>query len=196
RQLSKGLIMSIGGINTDLKEHMQTANQISAAANGAKVTIVYNATHSPWVDVPECVAARMGYQMPPVQHLKNCWNEFIATRGPDEKIFIRCHSNGAQYVKQALESSPKSVRERIIVLAIAPAVIIPKSLCFDSFNYVSRRDFVTHLDINGKIMYGKELHILEPHVEANRFDHSSLSPTFKEIEKYHIDEYLEGCENK
>ncbi|MCB1082109.1 MAG: hypothetical protein KDK63_03075, partial [Chlamydiia bacterium] len=41
RQLSKGLIMSIGGINTDLKEHMQTANQISAAANGAKVTIVY-----------------------------------------------------------------------------------------------------------------------------------------------------------
>ncbi|MBM3197916.1 MAG: hypothetical protein FJZ58_01500 [Chlamydiae bacterium] len=74
---------------------------------------------------------------------------------------------------------PNSVRQSIIVLAIAPSVIIPRELCYRS-NNISRRDFVTHLDILGKIRYGNQLQVLEPHPDASFWDHSFLSPTFEE----------------
>ncbi len=64
--------------------------------------------------------------------------------------------------------------EKFISLAIAPAVIIPNKLCFASYNYISRRDFVTHLDVIGKMKYGNELQILEPHPNAKLWDHESV----------------------
>jgi hypothetical protein len=130
--------------------------------------------------------------MPPVQHLKNQWADFIATHGPDAKFLQICHSSGAIHVKNALLSSPKAVQQRIIVLAIAPGAIIPNKLCFHSYNYISRHDFVTHLDIAGKIMYGNELHILEPHPDADLWDHDFLSPTFERTLKFHIQNYIDN----
>ena len=64
--------------------------------------------------------------------------------------------------------------EKFISLAIAPAVTIPNKLCFASYNYISRRDFVTHLDVIGKMKYGNELQILEPHPNAKLWDHESV----------------------
>ena len=75
-------------------------------------------------------------------------------------------------------------------LALAPAAIIPKRLCFQSYNYVSKRDFVTHLDVVGKLKYGHELHILDPHPKANFWDHEFLSPTFDDSKQKHIIDYL------
>jgi len=87
-------------------------------------------------------------------------------------------------------TSPKSVQKRIISAAFAPAAIIPEELCFKSYNYISRRDFVTHLDVIGKMKYGNQLQILEPHPDANFWDHEFLSPTFAQPIQYHITNYL------
>ena len=94
-------------------------------------------------------------------------------------------------MKNALIASSESVRQRIIVLAINPSVIISKRLCFRAENYMSRRDFVTRLDIMGRLKYGNELHILEPHPNAKFWDHEFASPTFSETINRHIQEYIE-----
>ena len=67
----------------------------------------------------------------------------------------------------------------------------PEELCFRSDNYISRRDFVTRLDIMGRLKYGSELHILEPHPNAKFWDHEFASSTFAETIKRHIKEYIE-----
>lgn len=133
----------------------------------------------------------MGCHTPPVQHLKNRWAHFIATHGPDEKILVIAHSGGAIHVLNALESSPESVRQRIIVIGIAPAAIIPKKLCYDSRNYKSYFDVVSYLDVPG-LVHLNELEHLWPDKKAKWFDHEFLSPTFKPILQGHITKYLEN----
>ena len=182
---------------------MESAWQLSSYAEGAKIYGTYNATNlrgtqpfSILADILECGIGHVGFHTSPVQLLKNQWNHFIATHSPCAKFLQPCHSGGALHVKNALLTSPESVRQRIIVLAIAPAVIVPEELCFKSYNYISRRDFVTHLDLAGKLKYGGELHILEPHPEASFWDHEFLSPTFRDPIQGHINDYIENYGGK
>ena len=135
-------------------------------------------------------------QTPPVRLLQGEWDHLIATHEPEEKFLEIVHSGGADHLKNALLSSPESVRQRIIVLAIAPSVIIPRKLCYSSDNYISRRDFVTHLDVFGEMRYGSEVHVLEPHPNANFWDHDFLSPTFEEPLKRHIRNYIDDYGEK
>ena len=205
--LQNGAIGFINGINNTRSHSIESAYQLSQYAQGAKIDGVYNATNlsgplapllggaahkllSIGADIIECGLGRIGIHTPPVQMLKNRWSDFINSHGSKDKFFQPCHSGGAVHVKNALQDSSESTRQRIIVLAIAPSVIIPKKLCFQSYNYVSRRDFVTHLDVVGKLKYGNELHILEPHPNAKFLDHEFASPTFAPVIKRRIADYL------
>ena len=197
--LPQGGIGWINGINNTSAQTRASAQQLSQYAGGARVYGINNATNwdsiqiaSTAMDILECGLGGRGIHTPPVQLLKNQWNHFIATHKPWEKFLQICHSGGALHVKNALMTSPESVRQRIIVLAIAPAAIVPKKLCFQSYNYISRRDFVTHLDVKGKLKYGNQLQILEPHPDANFWDHELLSPTFKDTIDRHINDYIEN----
>jgi RHS repeat-associated protein len=192
-----GAIGFINGISNQQTQSMASAQQLSQYAGGAKVYGIYNATNwdsiqwvSTVIDVLECGLGHMRMHTPPVQLLKNQWDHFIAIHGPDEKFLQISHSGGALQVYNALLTSPKSVQQRIVSLALAPAAIIPKRLCFESYNYISRRDIVTHLDVVGKMKYGNQLQVLEPHPNANFWDHEFLSPTFAQSIQYHITNYL------
>ena len=192
KDLANGGIGFINGINNSIAEAQGHALMLSRYAQGAKIQGIYNASHHVSMDVVECIAGQCGAQMAPVQLLKNQWNHFISTHTSHSKFLQICHSGGAIHVKNALLTSPESVRQRIIALAIAPAAIIPKRLCYKTDNYISRRDFVTHLDVFGKIKFGSELHILEPHPNANLWDHEFVSPTFERILKDRIQNYIDN----
>lgn len=201
--LSCGAIGFINGINNQQTQSIASAQQLSQYAGGAKVYGIYNATNwdsiqwvSTVIDVLECGLGHMRMHTPPVQLLKNQWDHFIATHGPDEKFLQISHSGGALQVYNALLTSPKSVQQRIISLALAPAAIIPEELCFRSYNHMSRRDIVTRLDVVGKIKYGNQLQVLEPHPNANFWDHEFLSPTFAPKIRRHINDYIENYGGK
>ncbi len=42
------------------------------------------------------------------------------------------------------------------------------------------------------IIYGNELHILEPHLDAKYWDHDFLSPTFERKIQEHIADYIKN----
>jgi len=194
--LPNGSINVINGIKNTEAEALATAAQLSKYAQGAKVHGIYNRSNTVFVDVLECIAGHAGFHTPPVQLLKDQWAREIAIYGPEAKIFQRCHSGGADHVKNALLSSPESVRQQIIVLALAPSVIIPRKLCFESYNYVSRNDFVTYLDLMGQLNHGDELTVLDPHPSANLWDHGISSPTFEAPLQLRINEYLKNYGGK
>ncbi|WP_158307186.1 RHS repeat-associated core domain-containing protein [Simkania negevensis] len=183
----------INGITSTFLNSIESGMQISRYARGANIYGVYNATHKLAADLLECGAGYYGVHTPPVQHLKNVWRHFILTHGPDEKFLQTCHSGGAIHVKNALLTSAESVRKRIIVIAIAPGAIVPKKLCFKSYNYMSKRDFVSYCDliIGGNIKYINELKLLDPHPDAKFFDHDFLSPTFADVIQERINDYIQ-----
>ncbi len=93
------------------------------------------------------------------------WEHFHATHGPKAKLFQTCHSGGGIKVRNALWASPKAVRNRIIVLAIAHGAIVPEELCFQSFNYASENDWIYRFDYYGFARikgYADELILLDP----------------------------------
>ncbi|MFS8562831.1 MAG: hypothetical protein LVR00_00220 [Rhabdochlamydiaceae bacterium] len=188
--LSNGAIGFMNGINNEKEQALISTAQVGKYAQGTKVHSIYNSTNSTFIDILECGLGKLGFCSPPSRLLQKQWGDFVATYPPEAKFLQICHSGAATHVQNALESSSESVRQRIIVLAIAPSVIIPKKLCYAADNYISRRDFVTHLDIFGRIKYGSELHVLDPHPNAKLWDHEFLSPTFHPILKDQVQNHI------
>ncbi len=100
--LPHGAIGFINGINNTEAQSIASAQQLSQYAGGAKIYGIYNATNwdsiravSTAIDILECGLGHLGMHSPPVQLLKNQWNHFIATHGPDEKFLQISHSGGA-----------------------------------------------------------------------------------------------------
>jgi isopentenyl phosphate kinase len=73
------------------------------------------------------------------------WSEFHHRNAdqPSAKILHFCHSQGTLHTKNALLRLPKEIRDRVIVVAIAPAAVVPKKLCHESFNF----DYYKEIDI-------------------------------------------------
>src|SRR5690606_7981237 len=135
--------------------------------------------------------------------LQSEWEAFheANTHLPDAKLLQFCHSQGAIDVRNALENSPQEIRDRIIVVAIAPGAIVPDALCFRSYNYASEKDIVYKLEPRGidiqsvtiddvitatlgePMDYREELIILKPHAGAKGIDHEFQSPTYESVLK-------------
>jgi hypothetical protein len=150
-----------------------------------------------------------GYSPNNAQVLKDTWGKFDEQNKdkPNAKYLQFCHSKGAIDVRNALMECPKELRDRVIVVAIAPGAIVPDDLCFDSFNYASKNDIVHFGELvlpgffdssecgMSKTMevileYRKQLKLVEPHPDATGIDHDFESPTFTDIIARHILEHL------
>jgi hypothetical protein len=140
------------------------------------------------------------------------WSDFHRKNKdrPYAKCLHFCHSQGAIHTKNALMKLPKEIRDRIIVVAIAPAVVVPNKLCYQSYNYASEKDLVhygedavTHFqaafgpedELNRSCLLQsfcenkEELIMLKPHEGAAGIDHGILSLTYRDAIENHITEY-------
>ena len=211
KRIARGRIGGINGIGNNFEAAKTNANYLSQLSQNHHLEWVHNRSHSLPVDVIETVVNYHGYSASAVDLQEN-WMKFHDEykNDPKAKYLQFCHSQGAIHVRNALLKTPKEIRDRVIVIAIAPATVVPKNLCFDSFNYASKRDPIPYGEAgfryDAEASYEereaepsrlalKELIILEPHPDAPWFDHSFDSPTFEPIisrhTKLYIDEYGE-----
>jgi hypothetical protein len=206
-KLARGAIGGINGIGNNLDQAKANAGYLSQLSCSHHVEWVHNQSHSIPVDIVEIILFNYKGYSAPAKHLMENWMKFHEEHknNPHSKYLQVCHSQGATHVRNALQNAPKEIRNRIIVVAIAPSSVVPKELCFESFNYASKRDPIplseAVLNYNPYTPYEKrmaepshaalkELILLEPHPDAARFDHNFDSPTFKEPISYHISEYI------
>ncbi|PCI76457.1 hypothetical protein COB21_04295, partial [Candidatus Aerophobetes bacterium] len=188
---SKSSIGFMNGVGTTTAGAIKNVTQgVSPYANNMNINCTYNATNSLLIDTLECGAGLAGFNSTPVALLQKQYDHFVNTHGPDAKFLQICHSGATIHVKNFLKNAPEHVRQRIIVLAIAPATIIPEELCFRSYNYASKRDFVPKLDFIGNRKYGDQLHMLDPHPSAKTWDHDCLSRTFETVIQDHIEGHI------
>jgi len=104
---------------------------------------------------------------------------------------VICHSQGAILLRNALMTYPKELRKRIIVVAIAPGAYINQKHCASVMHYTTKwnRDIVPWLDTSSFRRKQRSVTSLEPHKDADYFDHSFQSLTYAEAIRNEIKNY-------
>lgn len=202
----------INGINASFEEALHHSLYLSLFAKGRSVDLIYNQSHGLLVGVLESFFLNHALGISPytADLCLTVWGQFHSANAdhPKAKFIHFCHSQGALHTLNALNLCSEEIRKRIIVVAIAPAAVIPQRLCFQSFNYVCENDKVHLAELIGlstlnihelrdgekreRILENrKELHILKAHANSLGMGHGFQDPTFiTEIEK-RISDYLE-----
>lgn len=203
-------IGGINGINTNYETMTSHAKYLNQFIPDQSLDWVYNRTHGALTDLGEVFSLNYeGVSLNTSTLLFENWAQFLLENigNPNAKYLQFCHSQGAIHTKNALESAPKEIRDRIIVVAIAPANVVPQELCFAAFNYASKKDIVHY----GELFYAAlsdtirfnlsnamksalanraQLILLDPHPGATGIDHDWQSPTFAKKIRDHILEYM------
>ena len=203
------MITSVNGICNSFQDACANLNYIKKLSHSDLcIEGIYNHTNGPFADLAEVFLFNyLGYSPITQDLLAEKWIDFHERNknNPNAKILHFCHSQGAIHTKNTLMKIPKEIRERIIVVAIAPAVIIPEELCYQSFNYASRKDIVhlgedliMQMTINSFVdnesfqreqseifqRHKATLILLEPQEGTDDIDHNFMSLTFYDpIEK-------------
>ena len=129
----------------------------------------------------------LGFTTRPVTLLHRAWDDYFENCPDNGMIIMVCHSQGAILTRNALASYKPELRERIHVIAVAPAAYIDKKLCGSVVHFVSKRDFVPWFDFLGRRQQWDNVEYLDPHPEAGKLDHTVHSPTYKEVIRQRID---------
>ncbi len=105
-----------------------------------------------------------------------------------------CHSQGAVHVRNALLDYSPELREKILVVAIAPAAYIYQETCSQVIHYRAEwwRDIFPRLDRAGARREKDTIVTLRSHQDAPYFDHTFMSPTYQESLQHHIRRYIKS----
>lgn len=183
----------INGIWNGFNGSKENAEYISRLAGGYNIHAVYNATHGD-MDLAECLMGLNYIATEPVRLLHNMWNSFFDKSSANAKFLMICHSQGAIHVRNALLDYPPELRERILVVAIAPAGYIYKETCAKVIHYRAEwwRDIVARFDIAGANREKDTIVTLTSDPNASGFDHEFMSPTYQEKLQEHIRYYIQN----
>src|SRR3989344_9052547 len=203
-------IGGINGMNTSLDKAKDHARYLQSFTLNQSIDWMYNHSNGPVIDLAEVFFMNyLGSSPNTGKLMREQWTAFHEENrdNPNAKYLQFCYSQGTIEVRNELVNAPEEIRDRVIVVAIAPGAIVPEDICYKSFNYASKNDvvplgemaFYGALDSNEvgiskplerAVEHHKQLILLEPHPDATGIDHDFQSPTFKkEIEK-HIKDYL------
>ena len=204
-------IGGINGVNTSWDEAFSHAKYIGELALGKSIEWTYNRSHSLLVDLAEVMHLNyLEYSPTNANVLLENWITFHKEnqKRPNAKYLQIAHSQGALHVRNALLEAPPEVRNRVIVVAIAPAGVVPQAYCFRSFNYACEGDaipayesvniyrqylkrLVSEREYNTVMARRKELIILKRHPNATGSPHDFEGVSFRERIQFHITDYLE-----
>ena len=205
-------IGGINGMDTSLDEATDHAAYISRLADNRSIDWTYNCSRGRIADVAEIFTMNYaGYSPNTAKLLQETFTKFHEANkdNPKAKYLQFCHSQGAIHLRNALEGLPQEIRDRVVVVAIAPAAVITTDLCFTAFNYASKKDIVPkgeliHSAIVDKLLpFSSTDHLaeakdrqlatlilLDPHPDATGIDHDFQSPTFEQIITKRVADYI------
>lgn len=191
-QIAEMGFSSINGILNSLKDASVTAKALSEMAGDHYVTFVYNETRGFIADVCRSFFELYFYMdTKACKDLRNSWDAHFNFAGPDSYLIHFCHSEGAIITRNALMRYPEELRQRIIVIAIAPAAYIDDKYAFQVIHYRSTRDIVPLFDFVGAYRCRESTVVLKPHPDAPFFDHPIDSPTYQNLKYEHLTQYRE-----
>ncbi len=190
-QIAEIGISCINGIMNTLKDAHATARALSEMASDHYVNFVYNQSRGFIADIARCFFELYFYmQTRAVKNQQKAWDAYFTVASPEAFLYHECHSEGAIITRNALMTYPEELRQRIMVVAIAPGAYIDKKYAYQVTHYRSTRDIVPLLDFVGAFRCRDSTVVLKPHPNAPWLDHSINSPTYQAARKYQMDSYI------
>lgn len=182
------------GIMTGFKSNRETVESQSDKLGGVNIHAVNHPTRGFFKDLWESVMLMMGRVTPACMQQIETWKKFF-NENPLGYYFQVCHSRGAGVVRNSLAHLPQWMRERIVVMAIAPMCFIPENLCLSVRHYVSDRDIVPLLDRKGREMSLHNTTVLKSVDDPNRawwdvIDHGIMNKTYEQPLASNYDEFV------
>ena len=138
---------------------------------------VHSPTYGPFWDGMRYGLGKLNVCTETVKEIKSLWYKYFKDH-PDGYISWTCHSRGVLDTRNALKAFPEDLRERIVILAVAPGCFIDKSLC-GSVTHLVSRDLVPGLSPIDMLRCWDTIKFVNPHPKAPVNDHPLLSPTYR-----------------
>ncbi|NGX49085.1 MAG: hypothetical protein K940chlam5_00681 [Candidatus Anoxychlamydiales bacterium] len=178
------------GIYNSFKEAGESAEHLSKMANNSNIYGIYNEHLGKGSDILRAGMSLMfGISSKASKLIANEWVKYL-DKDEKNKILHFCHSESALNTRIALDRIDKSYRERIGLVAIAPAGHISKTLVNEARHYASKRDFVHLIDNKGFMENYDNIVTLPPSPSAKMWDHNFMSPTYAPSMKQEIDDFI------
>lgn len=130
---------TITGVNTNHDDCYNTGALSSGNANGSNINVFYYPTHGFLIDVLEVIILKLGIMTPTVYKYRSFLRGLIRDN-PDALQVIEAHSKGAEIAYHAIRLLDQDEKNKIIIAGYGGARILPKNLCKQAYNYVSKRD--------------------------------------------------------
>jgi hypothetical protein len=179
KELERGRIGYHNGMIMTLEKAKSNALQLSDhSAQGYNIHCTYGATVDFSKDLASAILGQGGVVTPPVLLLLDEWQNFIEQNESEHYLQV-CNSRGTIEVYNALQLLPKEIQQRIIVIAVAPACLIPQELAYKVVNLVVSSDNIVKLAMNRHLMDSPHTRILEtPNDKLN--PHSMHGSSYRE----------------
>lgn len=189
-ELQRGRISLLNGLANTFDAAYKSAHELSTeCAQGKNLHCVYSATVGTAWDFASGILCQSNTITPPVLHLLDLWQDFFEEDN-DSKFLQICHSRGAIEVNKVLDLLPLELRQRIIVVTLAPACLIPQDKAYKVLNFVIESDPVVQISANRDLLINAEHTIkLQWHTDTIN-PHSSHGSSYREALRPLIDRYI------
>lgn len=189
KELDRGRIGYHNGMMTTLEEAKSNALQLSDhSAQGYNIHCTYGATVDFSKDLASAILGQGGVTTPPVLLLLDEWQNFIEQNESEYYLQV-CNSRGTIEVHNALQLLPLEIQQRIIVIAVAPACLIPGELAYKVVNLVVSSDNISKLAFNRQLMNSPNTRILNTPSDLLN-PHSMHGSSYREHLGRLIDSYI------
>ncbi len=188
KEPERGAIGFHNGIRNTLEDVKSSAIQLSdRCGQGHNIHCTYSATAGAKSDVYSAALGQSRISTPGVLQLLERWNDYFEQNSTDPILQI-CHSRGAIEVYNALMHLPEEKRQRIIVIAVAPACFIPTTDAKKVVNLVIASDPVPKVALNRHV-HNPNTILLPEHADG-KFSHLFLGSSYMDNLAPLIDRYL------
>ncbi len=188
KEPERGSIGFHNGICNTLEDVKSSTLQLSdRCAQGHNIHCSYSATVNTNSDIYSAALGQSKISTPGVLQLLERWNDYFEQNSTDPLLQI-CHSRGAIEVYNALMHLPEEKRQRIIVIAVAPAYFIPNTDAKKVINLVIPSDPIPKVAINRHVPNPNTM-LLSEHADG-KFSHLFLGSSYMNALAPLIDRYL------
>lgn len=165
-ELPQGMICKMNGMFCVYSRAQEHAYKLSDLAQGYNVHCTYSATANEQWDITVGFLGQGGTITPAVLCLLDQWLDFFETHETDRLLQI-CSSRGCIEVATALRILPDHLCQRIIVVAVAPAYLLPQKMAYKVVNLVIESDPVLSIAGNRHLMNEPHITKLPPHEDTD-----------------------------
>lgn len=193
-------IAAINGIRKNKEGMMELGQMLYGASGGYQIDLLHNATQGLLADAGEWILSREGKHLTPSIAMTIQFIQHHFEHTPEKELFLISHSCGGSILKAALREIPPEQREKIIVHNMGGGAYIPKTLCKNSVNYVSSRDFVSFIShylakkfidspMNLFKLNDYKFILLKPQPGSKSVDHGIMEPTYRPRVEHIVSKY-------